>query len=206
MCGRVPAAEAVRMYREQGYSGIVITDHYSPLTFRGISYFCPQKYIDFYMSGYKAALAAAGNDFTVLFGMELRFYATANDYLVYGIDEAFLRKSGNLMAYYPKRFSRHAKENDLIFLQAHPFRPYLTRISPTLIDGCEVFNGKNAGTDANEKAERWAQGNHMAIRTSGSDFHKPKDLAKGGIITEEPIRSNADLKRVLRSGAFELIR
>ena len=85
-CGRVEPEEIVKLYIEKGYDGIVVTDHYSPMTFK--PNWCPQKQIDFYLSGYrrmKAEAEKSGKDFTVLLGMELRHYGTANDYLIYGI-------------------------------------------------------------------------------------------------------------------------
>lgn len=205
-CGQVYAKDAVAMYREKGYSGIVITDHYSPMTFSPLQVYRPQKFTEFYISGYKNALKAAGKDFTVLLGMELRFYATANDYLVYGITEDFLKNNGNLMTYYPRRFYNLARKNNLLFVQAHPFREGMIRSQPSHIDGCEIYNGKNRKSDANAKAEEWAKENNMQIRTGGSDFHKPKDLATSGIITETPIKTNDDLLKILRNNDFEIIR
>lgn len=42
-CGRVKPKEIMRLYSEAGYSGIVLTDHYSPLTFYNHNYFAPPK-------------------------------------------------------------------------------------------------------------------------------------------------------------------
>ena len=42
-CGRVHPKEIVELYRENGFSGIVVTEHYSPLTFTGMSRVFPQK-------------------------------------------------------------------------------------------------------------------------------------------------------------------
>lgn len=205
LCGQVPAAEIVKMYKEKGYDGIVITDHYSPMTFKPSRVWRPQTDIDFYLKGYKEALKYADENFAVLLGMEIRYYATANDYLVYGMTEEFLRNNGNLMKLYPKRFYKLAKENNMIVLQAHPFRNSLMkRISPEYLDGTEVYNGK-ADLEANLRAAQWAEENNMKIRVSGSDFHRPSNLATGGIITDEPIRTNDDLLRILRSGDFKII-
>ena len=205
-CGKVYARDIVNMYRERGYDGIVITDHYSPMTYPPKWLFCPQKAIGFYTSGYKAALNAAyGSDFTVLLGMELRYYATANDFLVYGVSEDFLRKNGNLMSKYPKEFYSLAKRNNLIVLQAHPFRPAMIRINPKYLDGAEVFNGKT-GIEGNTRADNWVDENHMQLKVSGSDFHSPSQIARGGIITDTKILSNDDLLKVLRSGDYELIK
>jgi hypothetical protein len=205
-CGKVPASEAVRMYREKGYNGIVFTDHYSPLTFTGIRRLMPQKYWKFYISGYENGLKAASKypDFTVLLGMELRYYGTGNDYLVYGVWPEFIKNAGNLMALHPKSFYRLAHRNGLIVLQAHPFRPYIYRTNPKYLDGCEVFNGKNS-PEENIKSLQWFEKSGMKIKVSGSDFHRPPHLAKGGIITDVPIKTNADLINVLKSGDYDLI-
>ncbi|MCD7774692.1 MAG: PHP domain-containing protein [Clostridiales bacterium] len=205
LCGRVPVRDIIEMYKDKGYSGIVLTDHYSPMTFyRPSMLFCPQKHVDFYTSAYREALKYANDDFTVLLGMELRYYATANDFLVYGITEEFLRKNGNLMTMYPKNFYRLAKRYGYIVLQAHPFRSGMVRINPKYLDGAEVYNGKT-NREQNLLARQWAQKNHMSITVSGSDFHRPEHLAKGGIITETPIKTNGDLLAVLRSGNYKLI-
>ena len=49
--------------------------------------------IDKYCQGYRAALQK-GNEigFTVIFGAEMRFEDNDNDYLIYGIDENWLRQ------------------------------------------------------------------------------------------------------------------
>lgn len=203
-CGKVPAAEIIRLYKEQGYSGIVITDHYSPMTFSPATVARPQKAISFYTSGYRNALKYADKNFTVLLGMELRYYATANDFLVYGVTHEFLKKGGNLMAMYPKRFYKYAKQHGCLVLQAHPFREGMIRINPKYLDGAEAYNGK-CTLEANEKAQLWIKENNMKIATSGSDFHRPAQLAKGGIITDTPIRSNDELIKILISGNFERI-
>lgn len=203
-CGQVPAAEIVQMYKDAGYSGIVITDHYSPMTYNLTTVACPQNAVDFYINGYKEALKAADDDFTVLLGMELRYYATANDFLVYGVTEDFLRNNGNLMKLYPRRFYKKAKQNNMIVVQAHPFREWMIRINPKYLDGAEVHNGKTS-LEGNKKAAEWAKASNMQIQLSGSDFHRPKNLATGGIITNEPIKTNDDLLRILRSGEYKMI-
>lgn len=205
MCGQVSAKDAVKMYADAGYNGIVITDHYSPLTFmqKGRHYLSPQKDINFYLSGYEAALSAAPSGFTVLLGMELRFYATGNDYLLYGIDESFIRNNGNLLLKTPRTIHNIAQNNGYLFVQAHPYRSYIIRIKSNHLDGAEVFNGKG---DHNDKAEKWAERKHIKIRTSGSDFHKPSDFGKGGIITDNEITSNKELIYTLNEGKYTLIK
>lgn len=200
-CGRVEPEEIVKLYKEKGYSGIVVTDHYSPMTFT--PNWCPQKQIDFYLSGYRRMKKAAGDDFTVLLGIELRHYFTANDYLIYGIDENFLYSAGNLMNVWERKVFEIAKEGGYLVYQAHPFREGIRRCNPDYIDGVEVYNGKTKKS-MNDDAYRWAKDNNK-LMVSGSDFHTVKNLARGGIITDKKIKSNDDLLNVLKSQKFELI-
>lgn len=206
-CATVPPETAVEKYKEQGYDGMVVTDHYSCQTFLERHILAPQKDNEFFLEGYRRALKAAGDSFTVLLGMEIRFYGNGNDYLVYGLTPEFLEKNGNLMALYPRRFHELCKENNMIFVQAHPFRPYIYRTNPKYLDGCEIYNAKNKNEGINEKAEKWAKKNDMQIRIGGSDLHKENHFDNiSGITTDEKITTNDDLVRILRSGSFEIIK
>ena len=205
LCASSSAKEAVEFYKSRGYDGIVITDHYSPQTFLFHKCLCPQKYIDHYLKGYRAAKEAAGDDFTVLFAVEVRFLFTIDDFLIYGADEDFLRNSGNLMVKYLRRLKRLCDKNNLILLEAHPFRKLRFRHNPRLLHGCEIYNGKDKGNEANIKAKRWAEENGFKVRTSGGDFHNKDKTNPGGIITDEPIKSTEDLMRILRSGNYTVI-
>ena len=205
LCASSTAAEAVQFYKERGYDGVVITDHYSPQTFLFHRAFMPHKYIDHYLKGYRKAKEAAGDGFTVLWAVEVRFFFTIDDFLIYGADEEFLRKSGNLMTKYLRRLKGLCDENNLILLEAHPFHELRFRHNPALLHGCEVYNGKDKDTDANRKAKKWAKDNSFSIVTSGGDFHNKKSTNPGGIITNEPIKTMSDLMRILRSGEYELI-
>ena len=205
-CAHSTAEEAVKFYKERGYDGIVITDHYSPQTFLLHKAIWPHKYTDMYVKGYKRARECAGDDFTVLLGCEVRFFCTIDDFLIYGIDEDFLRGAGNLMTKYLRRHFRICDNNGLLLIAAHPFRELRFRHKPSLLHGCEVFNGKDKGKKANPKAEKWAEKHGFSIITSGGDFHDKNDTVPGGIITREPIKTNEDLLRILRSGDYTLIK
>ncbi len=204
-CAAISAKDAVEFYKSLGYSGMVITDHYSFLTFGTDSSFKKQIDVDKYLKGYRSALEAAGDDFTVLLGMEIRYFATTNDYLVYGIDEDFIRKNGNMLFKGPKRFYELVKASGGLVIQAHPYRQYVHRANPKYIDGCEIFNAKDRDKDFNQKAQAWAEKKGFKIVTGGADFHRESQKANAsGIITEEKIRNNSDLVRILKSGKYKI--
>ena len=84
-CGQLDIKELVELYKDAGYSGIVLTDHYSPMTFDLPDFFSKKRAIDHYLRAYREAKKYSDENFTVLLGMELRFHLTVNDYLIYGI-------------------------------------------------------------------------------------------------------------------------
>lgn len=204
-CGRTEPKDIARLYKEKGYAGVVITDHYSPLTFApGHGYLNPKKHIDNYINPYYELKKYEDDSFSVMFGMELRHYGTGNDYLIYGVDPEWLRQQGNLLAMWEKDVYQLMHQQGYLVFQAHPFRPYITRCNPEYIDGIEIYNGK-VPKKSNEKAEQWAK-NTGKLMVSGSDFHVPAQLAKGGIITSSPIRNNDDLLNTLKSQDFKMIK
>ena len=140
-----------------------------------------------------------------MLGVELRFYATVNDYLIYGVKEELLYHSPFLLSLYIKRASKLFRKNGCLFIQAHPFRKFISRANPKYLDGVEVFNAKST-KEENNNALEWAEDNDLKIKTSGSDCHRKTGIALGGIITTEPIKTNDDLVRILKSGDYKLIK
>ncbi len=204
-CAVIPVKELIEEYKKAGYSGIVLTDHYSPMTFNPSEFFSKRKALDHYLRGYREAKQYETEDFTVLLGVELRFYATINDYIIYGVSEEMLYELPFLLKVYLKKASRLLRERGCLFLQAHPFRKMITRADPKYLDGVEVFNGK-ASKEENDNAVKWAEEIGARVKTSGSDCHRKTGVGLGGIITEEPIKSNDDLIRILKSGNYKLIK
>lgn len=203
-CGKISVEELINKYRNAGYAGIVLTDHYSPMTFNPDEHFNKRKAISHYLKAYNIAKKYSDENFTVLLGMELRFYGTLNDYLIYGVNEKLLYRLPFLLPLNIKKASKLLHKAGCLLIQAHPFRRSIKRADPVYVDGVEVFNGKNSAA-INEKAVKWAEQEKFPIRTSGSDCHDDSNLALGGIITEEPIKNNDDLIRILKSGKYKLI-
>lgn len=203
-CSKVRAAELVEAYIEKGYSGIVITDHFSPHTFAAKKGLRTKDMIDYYLTGYRAAVEAAKGRINIILGMELAFYTNYNDYLVYGIDEDFLRKNPNIMDMGITNFVKLAKKKNLLVFQAHPFRNEMTMVRPDLLDGYEVYNGNMRHDSRNDIAKMWAEKFEKKI-ISGSDFHEWEDLARGGVEFSSPVTSSEELVKRLSAGDYKLI-
>lgn len=198
-CGKVPAEETVKMYKNAGYDGIVITDHYYDSYFDELGDLSWDKKVDRYLEGYKTALEAGENlGLKVILGMEIRFTENANDYLAYGIDEHFLRSNIELYKLSLREFRALTLNDDILIFQAHPFRPKMIPAPPDMLDGIEVYNGNPRHDSNNEMAYKYAMKNKL-LMLSGSDFHQTVDLARGGIIVPESISDSHQLIEIIRN-------
>jgi hypothetical protein len=205
-CANIPAKQIAELYLTTNYDGIVVTDHMNASTFNKSKYKNAtwDEKVTHFLEGYNALKEALKGKITVLLGMEICFYECNNDYLVYGVTEEFLRSNGDLMAYSPEEFSSLAKENGLLFLQAHPFRRWLTVENWEILDGYEVFNGNPRHYSSNPIAEEWAKYHNKELVVAGSDFHEVEDLAHGGVIFNSEIKTNDDLLRELKALNYTL--
>ena len=217
-CGKETAEYIVSRYIEAGYTSLVVANHMSPFTFIGSRNKYPeflakngtsdswQSKVDFFMTGYENLVKAADGRLNIILGMEFRDFnsSLANDYLVYGVTEEWLRKSENIPKMNIKAMSEYVHESGMLIYQAHPFRNDMTIINPKYLDGIEVFNGHNTHHSRNKVASLWAD-IHGLKRTSGTDFHEKSHICCGGIITNEPIKTTQQLIDTLRSESYELL-
>ncbi len=201
-CAKMSPEEVAEQYIAAGYSTVVVTNHYAEYIFDGRGPW--EERIEAYLGGIRRMRAYVGDRLTVLSGAEVRCYQNHNDYLLFGATEEFLIENPNLHRLSAKQLSRLARENDVIFVQAHPFRTGMTVMDTKLLDGIEVFNGTPHTDSRNHFADEWAK-RFGLLRTSGSDFHGGRYIITGGILTDVPITDLAQLKAVLRSGDYSLI-
>ncbi len=203
-CATATAQEIIDEYCAAGYTSLVLTNHFSRYTFAG-SYGKfhgdPEDHndrVDFFMSGYKELKALAADRLNILFGVELRSNQDENDYLIYGVDEYFLREHPDIMDMSVTALREEINAYGGLLFQAHPFRNHMNIRPPARLDGIEVFNGNTVLDSRNDIALLWAE-KYGLLMSSGSDFHhSKKDRANGGIITDVPITNEAQLVEILR--------
>ena len=205
LCGHVPAAYLLELYRARGYDAIVITNHFNRDTAnhwrnRGVADFAR-----FYFDHIEEA-KRFGRELgvTVLAGCELRFDENLNDYLTYGLDCDMVRDCDRIFALGAVRFGEWARAHGVLFYQAHPFRNGMTITDPAALFGIEVKNGHPRHESRNDIAEVWAK-RHDLRAIAGSDCHRDCDAGITGITTPARVRDEADLIAVLRAGSYQLI-
>lgn len=203
-CGKVAGPDLVRIYRNNGYDGFVITDHLHE-TYISLQN-CRddwQECVTRFLFGYKEAKRAGDEiGFSVVLGAELRFPENDSDYLLYGIDEAFLRANPYLFRTDHASFFRKFGDQILI-IQAHPYRN-CDVLHYHSVHGLEVFNGNPRQKNRNELALQFANENPQLYRTCGSDAHRPGDEARAAVCFENKIHDSFDVKRAVESGRYNL--
>lgn len=204
-CGKVSAAETVRLYKQAGYDAIVITNHFEAGT---ADYHAQQGRPDFfqvYSDGLKLAQEAGEKEgLLVLGGYELRFTCNINDYLVYGMPDELAKGYRDLFTLSPHAFSEIAKKYAFLFYQAHPFRDTMVITNPDYLFGIEVFNGAATHDSRNDIAELWAEKFHLH-RIAGSDCHRAFMVGRSGIETDEPVKNMDDLVEVLKNDRYKIL-
>lgn len=209
-CAHCPAETLIRRYLQAGYHGVVSTNHINRGTYARMEEWSWEQKIDYFMRGFEALQKASPDDFDVLLGCEINLTPVGwpayipNDYLIYGVTEEWLRKTGDMRLMTLEELSQSARAAGFLIVHAHPFRCGTVMANPNFLDGFEVFNGNARHDSHNDLSAFWCKRNQK-IPTSGSDFHQTDDPACGGIETLERIRDNASLLRVLRSGEYRPI-
>ena len=144
-CGISTGADHARYYKEIGYQGIIVTDHF----FSGntaVPHQLPWKErIDWFCSGYEDALAEGQRiGLDVFFGWEQSF--DGDDYLVYGLDKQYMLDHPEIERWSRKEQYEAVHAAGGCCVQAHPFRDraYVDAFHITLgVDAIEGYNSNN---------------------------------------------------------------
>ena len=202
-CARVGTRETVEAYKELGYDGIFVTNHFIDgnikQEIRQQSY---EERIEFYFSGFEEA-ERIGKEIglDVFLGIEMTYKGT--DFLVYGIDKEWCLAHEDMDKMKKSELLKLMMGDGALIIQAHPFREatYIDhiRLFPRHVHGVEVFNANRTEFE-NKLAEQYA-GNYGLLRFSGSDNHLGEGQSiLGGMATETPLTSVADFISCVKNG------
>ncbi|MBR4235358.1 MAG: histidinol-phosphatase [Clostridia bacterium] len=203
-CGKSPGRDYPAIYRDLGYDGIFVTDHFfqgncaAPRTGKW------KDRVDAYMAGYEDAREAGCKvGLKVFFGIEQNY--AGDEYLIYGVDREFLLEHEYIEAWSRQKLFDEVRAWGGVTLQAHPFRErgYIKKLHFTLegIDGVEGLNmGNNPWEDV--CALKYARKLGLPV-TCGSDIHNaanavPERLA--AVALDEPVNSSLDYASYIRAG------
>lgn len=203
-CARSAGAEYISFYKNLGYTGIIVTDHF----FNGntcIPKDLPwEERVDLFCRGYEEAKAEGYRQgLQVFFAWECRF--NGDETLVYGLDKKWLKAHPEIMTWDHITHYNNIKSEGGLVVQAHPFRErgYLSEVYVHPYQ-CDAFEVANAGNpyEQNRMAYRYAK-EHNITMTAGSDIHKVGVTDNGslyGMAFDKPLNSIDDYVKHVKSG------
>ena len=207
-CGQATAARQVRVAKECGYTGLIITDHLVENYSR-----CPdnlpwEERAAFQLTSYQLAKKEGDRiGVDVFFGWEYTHWhlIPGADILTYGLGLDFLLAHPKLFTYTLEEYSRAVRGAGGYLAHAHPFRSGHNRaldiegFSPDLFDGVEVYNSSET-KDTNDSAMAYAK-KYGLLMQSGSDSHTASKPRSGGVWLEKRAESIFDIINGIKCGA-----
>ena len=203
LCGVSTGKEPARYYKEKGYQGIIITDHFFGGNCAVPRHLPWKERIEIFCSGYEDALAEGQKiGLDVFFGWEQNYQL--DEYLVYGLNKQWLLDHPEIEHATRREQMELVHQSGGCLIQAHPFRDrgYIPRIllSKRFSDGIEVANGGQ--TNINDyPAMKYAK-EHQLVTIAGSDNHHscPEKMTPSrmfGIELDQKLTSIHDLVRII---------
>ncbi|GHU40136.1 hypothetical protein FACS1894111_00270 [Clostridia bacterium] len=202
-CAHVSPEEIVKLYKEADYGVLILTNHYNQETIpKGSSAkFAAKAYIDRFL---KVQELGAAVGLEVWFGIETCIAGGGDDFLIFGAESDFLLENLRLFAMSQKEVFVECERYGALLYQAHPYRSWCQRRNPAFMHGAEVYNGNTHHNSQDKKALAWAQKEGLLF-SSGSDFHNPEDLGRGGILLPKEVSNGKSLVDYLIANEVELI-
>ena len=200
-CSRASVRDALTFYKEKGYEGVFVTNHFLSGQVVMENFSSYTELIDFYFSDYEEAQKIGKEiGISVLLGLEISLDGT--HFLVYGLDKQWYLEHPEVCELKGTEHLKFLADNGAMIIQAHPFRltkaaEFLT-VFPRFIDGVEINNG--GCTDAENKLAGQYADCFSLKAFAGSDYHGKKIRYFFGIETDKPIENEQELIRMFRDG------
>lgn len=207
-CGRSTGKEMVRAYKEAGYTGVFVTDHFfngNCAVDRSLSW---EEKVEQFCKGYENAKEEGDKiGLDVFFGFE--YCVDAADFLVYNLSKEWLLKYPDIDKWEPRRAFAQMHADGGFIVHAHPFRErdYINHIHlfPRDVDGVEILNGGQLREPwMNERAKIYAMMYELPV-TSGSDSHYAGGLPGCGVEMADRIEVPTDYLKCMRAGELTLL-
>lgn len=206
-CANYSGVEQVRSYKEAGYDGIIVTDHFingNTSIPRDLPW---EQWVERFCKGYEVAKAEGDRiGLSVFFGWETNYRFT--EFLIYGLDKEWLLSHPEIRTWSIEEQYQHIHEDGGFIVHAHPFRnrPYIegVRLFPNYIDAVEVINVGNRNDEFDRQAAAYAK-KHKLPMTAGTDAHGLEKL-HSGLVFRHKLEDIGDFIASIRSGRYELIK
>ena len=205
-CGKSTGKEHARFYKERGFDGIIMTDHFfggNTSIDRSLPW---EKRIDLFWSGYEDAKEEGEKiGLDVFFGLEQNIHF--DEYLIYGLTKEYMKAHPEMEHWTRRQQLEEVHRAGGCVIQAHPFRirGYMDRIriGAGYSDGIEAANAGNEPLD-DARALRYGLEKGL-VMTAGSDNHSSPAEVLFGVRLAKRLTSIDDyVKIILERDKIEL--
>ena len=205
LCSCITGKEIAQFYKQNGYTGIFITDHFLNGNVNIPRELPWEEKIARYAAGYDDAKAEGDRiGLDVLFAWEYSW--GGNDFLIYGLDRDWLLAHPQQMELHPREYMEKVRTDGGLVIHAHPFRQagYIEsiRLVPSWVDGIEVINASRSPED-NRRAD-WYADSYGLLKSAGSDNHSGKRPTLAGVYLPERLTCEKDFVRLMKAGVHEI--
>ncbi len=199
-CAKANVYESIDFYKQNGYDGIFITNHFLDGNINTGSISSYEEKIEFFFSDYEEGVNYGKTvGLKVFSGVEMSYKGT--DFLVYGLSKEWYLKNPQIMDMKKSEALEYLMNSGALVIQAHPYREasYIDhiRLFPRQVHGIEVINSSRSNFE-NNMAKIYAK-NYGLLEFAGSDNHcagEHKFLA--GMCSETPVLDEQDfVERVI---------
>ena len=201
-CARWSAREAVEYYKNAGYAGIFITNHFLDEDDETKKRLTFAQRMDQYFADYEEGVRAGKElGLPVFCGIELSYYGT--DFLIYGLDKAWYVAHPEIENMIVTAVLTMMVRDGALVIHAHPFREGGSidhiRLYPRSVHGVEIDNANRTKFE-NDLAKQYAQ-NYGLLQFAGSDHHgKEGHGERSGVGFATPVLNEKDFVRKCLAG------
>ncbi|MDD4698638.1 MAG: PHP domain-containing protein [Oscillospiraceae bacterium] len=204
-CSKINAAELVQFYKNCGYDGICITDHFlngNTTVPRDLEW---AERIKLFCRGFENAYAEGKKlGISVFFGWEYSYRGT--DFLTYGLSKEWLLEHPEIIDISTNEYCDLVRANGGFIVHAHPFREasYISmiRLLPRKVDAVEVINACRLDFE-NKLANEYAN-NYNLLKSAGTDNHIGRCEKLSGIQLSKRLNSVDDMISAIKNGEAEI--
>lgn len=189
------------IFKAHGFDAIVLTNHCDPVDCDRLGPTLHEQalsYVDTYERCKKSGDAI---DVKVFFGVEVKLINEPNqpEFLLYGISQEDFIASYPLYQKTQKELYDYCTKNNVILVQAHPFRTEQGYAPADMryVDGVEIYNPHLRFNARYDESLKLAQDNKK-IKTAGSDFHIDIQAGLSGMIVSDDINDQFMLRDFLK--------
>jgi len=210
-CSRLSVTDLVHLYRDHGYAGLVLTNHFTgnfafenDISWRDRV----NRYFDICEDAAEVGKTCGvqvfpGMEHSAMYDVSNYRTSTGTDFLVYGLSREWWLDFGGAFTTYVEKDLDVFRAAGAYVIQAHPFAEArhidFVRLLPRHIDAVEVVNGCK-DDETNARALWFARSYGLAM-SGGSDTHRVGDGHRlCGVETDAICENIFDLIEAIRSG------